>query len=130
MRNFRTSNGSKIARMAPISTIFSRKRSRRPDLFFRKFLHDQKIFRVDEKIRFNVRFDVDLTVRRQDYRETRLKTRRYVRTFLVFEGGHSLCSKQDIPCVATTRFRVFQAPTMHMPFSGEFNQSSQDLGES
>ena len=28
------------------------------------------------------------------------------------------------------KFRVFQSPTMHMPFFGEFNQSSQDLGES
>ena len=43
---------------------------------FSKILRDQKNFRVDEKIRFNVRFDVDLTVRRQDYRETRLKIRR------------------------------------------------------
>ena len=52
------------------------------------------------------------------------------RTFFVFEAGHSLCSKQDIACVANKRFRVFQSPTMHMPLFGEFNQSSQDLGES
>ena len=32
-----TSNGSKIARIAPISTIFGRNRSRRPKLFFPKF---------------------------------------------------------------------------------------------
>jgi len=36
MQNFRTSNGSKIARMAPISTIFCRNRPRRPDLDFEK----------------------------------------------------------------------------------------------
>ena len=59
------------------------------------------------------------------------------RTFLVFEEGHSVCSKedsvcskQDIPCVANKRFRVFWSLIMHMPFFGEFNQSSQDLGES
>ena len=35
-------NGSKIARMAPISIIFGRNRSRRPDLVFRKILRRQK----------------------------------------------------------------------------------------
>ena len=73
MRNFRTSNGLKIARLAPILTIFGRNRSRRHDLFFPKFLRDRKIFRVDEKNRFDVRFDLDLKVRRQDYPETRLQ---------------------------------------------------------
>ena len=45
MQNFRTSNGSTIARIAPISTIGG-KRSRRPDLFFRKFPRHRKLFRV------------------------------------------------------------------------------------
>ena len=31
------------------------------------------------------------------------------RTFLVFEAGHSLCSKQDIPCVRSRTFLVFEA---------------------
>ena len=32
-----------------------------------------------------------------------------VRTFPVFQAGHSLCSKQDIPCVPSRTFLVFQA---------------------
>ena len=43
-----TSNGSKLARIAPISTIFGRNRSRRPELFFRKFSR-RRNFRVAEK---------------------------------------------------------------------------------
>ena len=30
------------------------------------------------------------------------------RTFLVFEAGHSLCSKKDIPCVRRKTFLVFE----------------------
>ena len=30
------------------------------------------------------------------------------RTFRVFEAGHSLCSKQDIPCVRRRTFHVFE----------------------
>ena len=46
--NFRISNGSKIARIAPISTILGRNRSQRPKLFFPKFSR-RRNFRVDEK---------------------------------------------------------------------------------
>ena len=42
--NFQLSNGSKIAMMAPISTIFGRNRSRRPKLFFPKFSRGRKKF--------------------------------------------------------------------------------------
>ena len=52
------------------------------------------------------------------------------RTFLVFGARHSLCLKQDILCVAKRTFRVFQSPTKHMPLFGEFSRSSQDLVES
>ena len=45
-------------------------------IFWKTFARP-KNFRVDENIRFNVRFDIDLMVRRQDYRETRFQTRRY-----------------------------------------------------
>ena len=44
-------SGSKIARMAPISTIFWRNRSRRPDLIFRKFSHRLKIFAPSKNFR-------------------------------------------------------------------------------
>ena len=42
----KSSNGRKIARTAPISTIFGGNRSRRPDLVFRKFSRRPKNFRV------------------------------------------------------------------------------------
>ena len=45
----KTSNGSKIARIAPILTIFGRNRSRRPKHFFPKFSRRRKNFRVDGK---------------------------------------------------------------------------------
>ena len=44
-RIFQPSNGSKIARMAPISTIFWRNRSRRSKFLFSKILHRRKNFR-------------------------------------------------------------------------------------
>ena len=46
---FQTSNGLKIARIAPIWTIFGRNRSRRPNLNFRKFSYPQKISRVESE---------------------------------------------------------------------------------
>ena len=45
LMNFQFSNGSKIARMAPISTIFGRNRSRRLKLFFSKFSRARKFSR-------------------------------------------------------------------------------------
>ena len=48
--NSKTLNGSKIARIAPILTIFGRNRSRRPGLIFQFFLRQRKQIRVDEKI--------------------------------------------------------------------------------
>ena len=49
---FKTSNGSKIARIAPISTIFGRNRSRRPELFFfRNFRAVEKNFASTKKSR-------------------------------------------------------------------------------
>ena len=50
VQKFWTSNGSKIARIAPISTIFGRNRSRRPKLFFPKFQR-RRNSGVDAKIR-------------------------------------------------------------------------------
>ena len=41
---FKTSNGSKIARIAPILTILGRNRSQRPDLVFENFCAVEKIF--------------------------------------------------------------------------------------
>ena len=51
-------------------------------------------------------------------------------TILVFEAEHSLCSEQDSPCVRSRTYRVFQSRKMHLPLFGEFGQSSQDLCES
>ena len=48
--NFQTSNGSKIARIAPMLTILGRNRSRRSVLVFQKISRHQN-FRVDEKNR-------------------------------------------------------------------------------
>ena len=50
VRNFRTSNDSKIARMAPISTIFGRNWLRRPKLSFQKYLRGRKNVHIDEKL--------------------------------------------------------------------------------
>ena len=52
------------------------------------------------------------------------------RTFLVFQTGHSVCSKQDIPCIRNRTFLVFQTRKMHLPLFGEFCRSSQDFGQS
>ena len=46
---FQAGHGSKIARMAPILTIFWRNRSRWPDLVFENFSRRRRHFRVDEK---------------------------------------------------------------------------------
>ena len=47
---FQTSNGSKIARLAPILTIFGRNRSRRPDLVFQKFSRRRKYFHSPQRL--------------------------------------------------------------------------------
>ena len=51
----KTSNGSKIARIAPISTIFGWNRSRRPKLCFQKFSRRRKKIRANGKIVANER---------------------------------------------------------------------------
>ena len=58
-------------------------------------------------------------------------------TFLVFQAGHSFCSKQDIPCVRSRTFLMTETGHSscskhkhHLPLFGEFCRSSQDLGES
>ena len=63
------------------------------------------------------------------------------RTFLVFQAGHFVCSKQDISCAPSKTFRVFQAGhflcfkqhnscvprrTFHVFQAGHFLRSNQD----
>ena len=53
--NFRTSNGSKIARIAPIWMIFWRNWSRLPDPVFQKMLRGRKCFRRQRRDFLNCR---------------------------------------------------------------------------
>ena len=52
---FKTSNGSKIARVAPISTIFGRNQSRRPKLFFQTISRRRNNLSVNGNIAANKR---------------------------------------------------------------------------
>ena len=62
--NFQFSNGSKIARMAPISMIFGQNWSRRSKFFFPKFSRGRKKFHDDENFAATKKFRNARTIER------------------------------------------------------------------